>query len=130
MLLRGVRYVVFLTGPAAADSTAPEHAPRRRHLHIIIVVLRPIVSGSDSRIAYCVAKLIASAGALSADLEPRVFWHFCRSIGSLVEGRGYEYVVALSADSRLKIFLDDPYWSRMLADNYRYEPDFLRLLLG
>jgi FkbM family methyltransferase len=73
--------------------------------------------------------LIAMAGVLTAPLHHRLYWRFCnglsRSLPSLARGDG---VVVLTADSRMKIFLADPYWAQLIAASYSYEADFHRIL--
>jgi FkbM family methyltransferase len=37
-------------------------------------------------------------------------------------------VINIGPDSVMRVFLDDPYWSRLIASDYEYEPDLARML--
>ncbi len=89
---------------------------------------RPIISKNGNFGTYCLIFTIASAGEVSALVKHRLYWRVCNSIAHLIKGRGLSCVISLSEDSCMRVFLDDPYWSRMISKSYEYEPDFYRVL--
>lgn len=90
---------------------------------------RPIVSESETRCAKLVRVLIAMAGFLLSPVKHRLYWRFCNLFGKLMRGKESDCVLSLDADSRMKIFLSDPYWSRLISSSYEYEPDLKNIFL-
>jgi FkbM family methyltransferase len=69
-------------------------------------------------------RLIAAAGLGTRPLHHRGLWRLCRLIGGGTEsGEAHEVVLRLNEDSRFAFDLRDPYWSRLLAPGFTYEPE-------
>lgn len=90
-------------------------------------MLRPILGKSATRGTSIVIGLIGLSGQLLSLVNHRLFWRFCNFFGQLLDD-SYYCVVGLNTHARMKIFLNDPYWSRLVASSYRYEPDFEKIL--
>jgi FkbM family methyltransferase len=90
---------------------------------------RPIDVLTGGSLARLAVKLIGTAGVATAPIHHRLYWRFCNLLAhpalSLAETHA---VVALAPDCRMKVFLSDPYWARLIAASYEYEPDFKRVL--
>jgi FkbM family methyltransferase len=74
-------------------------------------------------------RLIAAAGLGTKPLHHRGLWRLSRLIGGDGErGARREVVVRLNEDSRFAFDLGDPYWARLLAYGFVYEPEVDRVL--
>src|SRR5437773_6151947 len=71
-------------------------------------------------------RLVGLAGLLTAPFRYRLFWRFCRFVSHRLHGQSA--VLDLGEDSRITITLDDPYWLRLVARAYIYEPEIARVL--
>jgi FkbM family methyltransferase len=74
-------------------------------------------------------RLIATGGLCTRPLHHRGLWRLCRLIGGendLSDTR--RVVVQLNEDSRFGFALEDPYWARLLARGFVYEPEVERVL--
>jgi FkbM family methyltransferase len=68
--------------------------------------------------------LIAAAGLGTKPLRHRGLWRLCRLIGGGTEaGEAHGVVVRLNEDSSFAFDLRDPYWARLLAAGFTYEPE-------
>jgi FkbM family methyltransferase len=68
-------------------------------------------------------RLIAAAGLGTKPLHHRGLWRLCRLIGGGTVGDAHDLVVRLNDDSRFVFDLRDPYWARVLAPGFTYEPE-------
>jgi FkbM family methyltransferase len=74
-------------------------------------------------------RLIAAAGLGTRPLHHRGLWRLCRLIGGGAESSAaHDLVVHLNADSRFAFDLRDPYWARLLAPGFTYEPEIEAVL--
>ena len=74
-------------------------------------------------------RLIAAAGLCTKPLHHRGLWRLCRLIGGEGDGTEAREVVArLNDDSLFAFDLGDPYWVRLLASGFVYEPEVERVL--
>lgn len=89
---------------------------------------RPILSATGSLGSRSLIRAMAVTGWLLSPVKFRLYWRACNLLGTLARGRGYWCVVGLEPDARMKIFLDDPYWARLVASGYHYETDFAHVL--
>ena len=94
----------------------------------IMALTRPIVTRGTSRVPSLFVHTIAVSGWLLAPLKYRLHWRVCNAIAQVAKGRGYECVISIGDDLRMRIDLDDPYWSRLLCASYEYEADFKQAL--
>jgi len=83
-------------------------------------ITRRIVSSSDS--AQACIDLIGMGGLLLRPVRHRLFWRLCNALAPL--GGGRSCVLEVDENSVMKVLLDDPYRSRMVASSFDYEPDF------
>jgi FkbM family methyltransferase len=69
-------------------------------------------------------RLIAAAGLCTKPLHYRGLWRLCRLIGG-GDGAGaaHNVTVRLNDDSLFAFDVHDPYWSRLLASGFTYEPE-------
>lgn len=86
---------------------------------------RPVRTGLDSFMPRLAAGTIAMSRRF---VDDRVHWHVCNTVGKLVSGRGYNCVVDVGPDSVMRVNLDDPYWNRLIAAGYEYEPELAHVL--
>lgn len=74
-------------------------------------------------------RFIAAAGLGTKPLHHRGLWRLCRLIGGGTLGDdAHDLVVRLNDDSRFVFDLRDPYWARVLAPGFTYEPEIERVL--
>jgi FkbM family methyltransferase len=93
------------------------------------MLMRPVEKREKGLLTWLVMMSIGLSGILTKPLKHRLYWRICNQMGRLVPASSAgEVVIRLAPDSRMKIFLSDPYWSRLIADSYEYEADFLRIL--
>ena len=71
-------------------------------------------------------RLIGLAGLLTAPIGHRLFWRFCRRLSSRFPGRSA--IIRIGPDSHIRINLSDPYWLRLVAGSYNYEPELAHVL--
>lgn len=86
---------------------------------------RPTFDALDLR-ARMILPAVGLAGLVTAPMQHRLFWRFCRFLSRRLQGRSA--VIGLGSDSRIRISLDDPYWLRLVARAYVYEPEIAHLL--
>jgi FkbM family methyltransferase len=94
----------------------------------IMTLTRPILTRSTSRVPLLFVHTITVSGWLLAPLNYRLHWRVCNAIAQFAKGKRYEFVISIGDDSRMRISLDDPYWSRLLCASYEYEADFKQAL--
>lgn len=92
------------------------------------VFARPISEIEGGLHARLTIAAIASAGGMLSLLKHRLYWRFCNLAGHLIAKEGDSCVIGLGPESRMRIFLNDPYWSRLVTASYHYEADFFRVL--
>jgi FkbM family methyltransferase len=73
--------------------------------------------------ARVIAFMIGLAGQFTSIVGHRGFWRICRFLGRFISGQEVSCTIRLSHDSQLRIDLEDPYWSRLVASRYTYEPE-------
>ena len=71
-------------------------------------------------------RLVGLAGLVTAPIRYRLFWRFCRFVSHRLHGQSA--VLGLGQDSQIAITLDDPYWLRLVARAYVYEPEIALVL--
>ena len=71
-------------------------------------------------------RLIGIAGLLTSPIGHRMFWHFCRLMSTRFRGRSA--IIRIGQESHIEISLEDPYWLRLVARTYSYEPEIAYLL--
>jgi len=76
-----------------------------------------------SPVGVAVAYALELAGAAFAPFQFKGFWRVARVVGRFA---GHQpMTVRLSAQSRFRFLLDDPYWSRVVCRQFSYEPEIL-----
>lgn len=91
---------------------------------------RPIIEQTGGWLGFCLIQTIGILGRLLARFRYRGFWHCLRLIGSFRRAAGIHCTVRLEDDAFIRISLSDPYWTRILARNYVYEPEIEIVLLA
>jgi FkbM family methyltransferase len=93
------------------------------------MLTRPIADLKGGSAAWLAVNLIGVAGIATAPIHHHLYWRFCNLLGQWMSSLAQSHaVLTLAADCRMKVFLSDPYWSRLIAASYDYEPDFKRVL--
>ena len=90
-----------------------------------LTLTRPIRDEADLR-RWAAFRLIGVAGLLTAPIGHRLFWRFCRLLSTLFRDRSA--IIRIGQESHIKISLEDPYWLRLVARAYTYEPEIAHLL--
>ncbi len=72
--------------------------------------------------------MIALAGQFTSVVRYRGFWHICYLLGRLVRGGRVLCTIRVCNDGEMTIDLSDPYWSRLIASRYAYEPEIYAVL--
>jgi FkbM family methyltransferase len=74
-------------------------------------------------------RLIAAVGPCTRPLSHRGVWRLCRLIcGGAEAGRTRDITVHLNSDSSFAFDVHDPYWARLLAHGFVYEPEVENVL--
>ena len=69
-------------------------------------------------------------GSISKWVAFKGLWHFARYIGPLFVKNDIDCLIKIGADSSFQFPLLDPYWARLAAYDYEYEPEIYRFLLA
>jgi FkbM family methyltransferase len=72
------------------------------------------------------AAAVRLAGALTAPVAHRGFWHATALLGRFID-RACVCTVSISSQSVFAFRCGDPYWARLLSPTYVYEPELLDL---
>lgn len=89
---------------------------------------RPMASQPSSLAPALMIRAIGATGWMLSPIKHRLHWRVCNLLARFARGRGYDCVIRIGEDSVMRVFLDDPYWSRLIASDYEYEPDLARML--
>lgn len=71
---------------------------------------------------------ISIVGAILKPLNHRLFWRYCNQLSKKMPRRQYACVIDIATDTKMRIFLDDPYWARLISRSFTYEADFEKVL--
>jgi FkbM family methyltransferase len=71
---------------------------------------------------------MALSGQILSLINHRLFWRVCNALSKTMPEERYTCELVLDSDCEMKIFLDDPYWSQLVASSYSYEPEILHVL--
>src|SRR3954462_6839291 len=77
---------------------------------------------------YLALMTIAVSGNVLAPIGHRGFWRVCKQVARIVRRPNAACDVKIGPDAWMTIYLDDPYWSRLVCKTYEYEEDFPRAL--
>ena len=102
------------------------YAPHAPGKDVTTMRHRPILDRSTDRWGDLAIQLISGAGIVLAPVNHWLLWHICKWCSRLAPMQWV--TVALSHDSQMRVPLDDPYWSRIVAASYTYEEDFAVIL--
>ncbi|MGH8950520.1 MAG: FkbM family methyltransferase [Acidimicrobiia bacterium] len=72
--------------------------------------------------------IIGVAGWVLAPVSHRGYWRVCRQVAARLPNESVGIDLSLGGASRMKVLLNDPYWSRLVSPFYRYEPELLNIL--
>lgn len=92
-------------------------------------IIAPVLAmDEDNRTNRLALSMIGMAGMLLAPVNHRGYWRVCRLVSRWLAERPVGVTLSLGGASRMRILLNDPYWSRLISPFYRYEPDFLAVV--
>ena len=80
-------------------------------------------------IARLFALSLRLVGRLSKGVDHKGLWHTAKYLGQMLPP-SQMCTVAVGQESRFAFPLGDPYWARLLAPSYAYEPEIEQVLLG
>lgn len=91
---------------------------------------KPIIKQTGGWLGWCLIHTTGLLGQLLANFRFRGFWHCVRFMGGFRRVEDIHCIVKLEGDALIRVSLSDPYWARIIARKFVYEPEIENILLA